>query len=120
MFLCDRGIGIYFPRLVTGLLLKAHVALKASAAAKVRGILRDMFPRQSGRAAAPQSAPAGRGTPAEHGHLEERACDPARTVGLCARVDVKGESVSAGCEGGKEFGFFEGGLSLPLPVSADL
>lgn len=38
-----------------GASLKARVTLKASATPKVREILRDLLPRQSARAAAPQS-----------------------------------------------------------------
>lgn len=92
------------------------MALKASAAPKVQELLRGLLPHQpaGGRRAAVGSAR--RGTPAKHGHLEECACDPARTAAVCARVDGKGrEVVSAGCEGGKELGLSEEASRCPCP-----
>lgn len=97
-----------------GASLKARVTLKASATLKcARGFTRlASAPVGQGRRAAIRLV--GRGTPAEHSHLEECACDPARTVGLCARVDVKGERwLALAVKKEKSLAFSEGTSPCP-------
>lgn len=82
------------------------MAFDASTAPKVQAILRELLPRQSARAAAPQSDWWGEGRQ-PNAAIWKPAHVILHVLQVCVPAWMQREVVSAGCEGGKELGFWE-------------